>query len=153
MERNIKVIGFLLLIFLSGNAYAACNVTATGINFGIYDVFKTTPLDSTGSVTVTCDETPPPTIKISISRSNNSGSFIPRQMRHATKADFLNYNLFTNASMTEVWGDGTGGTSTVLLKKVSKNKPEIVIIYGRIPPGQDVSAGSYSDTLTVTITR
>jgi spore coat protein U-like protein len=26
-----------------------------------------------------------------------------------------------------------------------------VTVYGRIPPGQDISAGSYSDTVTVVV--
>jgi spore coat protein U-like protein len=34
-----------------------------------------------------------------------------------------------------------------------RNKPPVTItIYGRIPAGQDVPAGTCSDTLTVTIT-
>jgi spore coat protein U-like protein len=55
--------------------------------------------------------------------------------------------------MSVVWGDGTAGTATVVQPKVMRNKPPAAItIYGRIPAGQDVSAGAYGDTLTVTIT-
>jgi spore coat protein U-like protein len=34
---------------------------------------------------------------------------------------------------------------------VFKNQPWTVTIYGRVPPGQDVAVGSYSDLLTITI--
>ena len=67
--------------------------------------------------------------------------------------DGLGYNVFTSPSMAVVWGDGTGGTSTVAMGPVPGRRPlRPVTIYGRIPAGQNVSAGTYSDTLVVTIT-
>jgi spore coat protein U domain-containing protein, fimbrial subunit CupE1/2/3/6 len=89
---------------------------------------------------------------MSIGRSGGSGGFNPRQMRRAGASDLLGYNLYTTASMSTVWGDGSAGTSTVFLSKVNRNHPVTTSVYGRIPPGQNVSVGSYADTLTVTIT-
>jgi len=143
----------VLLSLLFGNAaYAACAVTTTGINFGAYDVFAAVPRDTSGTVTVACDRNPPTDVTVSIGPSPTSGGFQPRRMRHASQADRMDYNLFTTASMTTVWGDGSAGTSTVLLRKVNRNRPVTSTIYGRIPPGQNVSVGAYSDSVTVTIT-
>jgi len=141
-----------LCLLLAGTADAACKVTTTSMNFGSYDVFVTTPLDSTGTLTVSCDQNPPTNVTVAIGPSANSGGFNPRTMRNASTPDRLNYNLFTNASMNVVWGDGTAGTARVVLQKVNKNQPQTATIYGRISPGQNVSVGSYSDHLTVTIT-
>jgi len=143
----------LLLLVSAGDAVAACNVSATGISFGPYDVFAPSPLDSTGSVSVSCDELPPADVVIEIGPSPGSGGFSPRQMRHLSLPDRLSYNLFTDASRSSVWGDGTAGTQTVFLKNVKRQKPPVMTtIYGRIPPGQNVPVGAYTDTLTVTIT-
>ena len=153
MKRIRSVLPILLLLLPAHEARAACNVSATGVSFGAYDVFSPSPLDSTGSVTVSCDETPPADVVIAVGPSAGSGGFNPRQMRHASIPDRLGYNLFTDPSRNAVWGDGTAGTQTVFLKNVKRQKPPVVTtIYGRIPPGQNVSAGSYSDTLTATIT-
>lgn len=155
MKRPGSVLPLLLLLplLLAGEARAACNVAATGVSFGAYDVFAPAPLDSTGSVTVSCDEVPPPDVVIEIGPSAGSGGFNPRQMRHSSRPDRLGYNLFTDPSRSAVWGDGTAGTQTVFLKNVKRQKPPVVTtIHGRIPPGQNVFAGVYTDTLTVTIT-
>jgi len=152
LSSAARFLGFLLCLFLAGEAGAACTVSATAVNFGAYDVFVATPLDSTGTVTVTCDPAPPVDVVIAIGPSGTSGAFIPRQMRSATSVDRLYYNLFVNAGRSTVWGDGAAGTSTVFLKNVKKNRPVVTTIYGRIPAGQDVSVGSYTDSLTVTIT-
>jgi spore coat protein U-like protein len=152
LSSAARILGFLLCLFLAGEAGAACTVSATAVSFGAYDVFVATPLDSTGTITVTCDLAPPPDVVVSIGPSGTSGGFIPRQMRSASSPDRLNYNLFTNAGRSTVWGDGALGTSTVFLKNVKKNRPEVTAIYGRVPPGQDVSMGAYADALTVTIT-
>lgn len=47
-----SVLVFILLLVY--DAYGACTVSSTGINFGNYDVFSIMPLDSTGSITVDC---------------------------------------------------------------------------------------------------
>lgn len=152
MKTFVSLGAAALCLLLAGPLGAACRVATTGIDFGVYDVFVTVPLDSTGTVTVSCDQNPPTDVTVAIGPSASSGGFRPRAMRNALTPDRLNYNLFTNASMSSVWGDGTSGTSTVLLFKVNKNRPQTATIYGRIPPGQNVSVGTYADTLTVTIT-
>jgi len=86
-----------------------------------------------------------------IGRSSNSGVFNPRQMKLATGTDLMNYNLFNNNARTRIWGDGTGGTFTTT-RTVRRNRPVTLTVYGRITAGQDVSIGTYSDTLVVTIT-
>lgn len=152
MKTLGKVIVGLLCMMLGNAAHAACRVTTTGIDFGAYDVFAAVPRDSAGTVTVACDRNPPTDVTISIGPSPTSGGFQPRQMRRTSGTDRLDYNLFTTPSTTTVWGDGSAGTSTVLLTKVNKNRPVTTTIYGRIPPAQNVSVGMYSDSVTVTIT-
>ena len=142
----------LLFLILGSAAHAACRVTTTGVNFGAYDVFAAAPRDTAGTVTVACDLNPPTDVTVAIGPSPTSGGFQPRQMRHASQADRMNYNLFAAPSMVTVWGDGSAGTSTVLLRKVNRNRPVTTTIYGRIPSGQNVSVGAYSDAVTVTIT-
>lgn len=138
----------LVVLFAACEALATCNVTTTNISFGVYDVFSPTPLDSTGIISLTCDEAPPPDVVVAIGQSPNSGVFNPRQMRSAT--DLMDYNVYTDPARTAIWGDGTAGTSTVT-QKVTKNKARLLTVYGRIPPAQDLAVGTYSDTLTVTI--
>lgn len=152
MSSSLRLLATFLCLLPGSEAGAACTVSATGVGFGAYDVFVASPSDSTGTVTVTCDQAPPVDVVIGIGPSGTSGGFVPRQMRSASSPDRLNYNLFVNAGRSTVWGDGAPGTSTVFLKNVTKNRPAVTTIYGRVPPGQDVSVGSYSDSLTVTIT-
>jgi spore coat protein U-like protein len=149
--RILKYLLIILACLPFGEAYAACTVTASGISFGNYDVFNVVALNSTGTITVGCDEAPPPNVTVSIGASPNSGGYVPRKMKHATLQDKLSYNLYMDAAGTSIWGDGTSGTSTVVLNKVKKNKPVTTTIFGIIPPSQNVTIGSYGDLLTVTI--
>lgn len=129
---------------------AVCGVSATGLSFGNYDVFSSVPLDTEGAITVLCDHVPPPTVTISISASTNSGGFDPRAMKFVAENELLVYNLYTDAARTQIWGDGTGNTFTKS-SKVFKNSPWGNTVYGRIAPLQDVTAGTYSETLVVTV--
>ncbi|MEF9438010.1 MAG: spore coat U domain-containing protein [Candidatus Mariimomonas ferrooxydans] len=150
-QKATKIILIVLVLSYANGASAACNVSTTPVNFGSYDIFSTAPLDSTGSITVACDEQPAPTVTIAIGPSPNSGGFNPRQIKLTTGSDLLNYNLYTNNNRTRIWGDGSGSTST-MSKKVKRNKPWTPSVFGRIPPIQDVLAGLYTETLAVTIT-
>jgi spore coat protein U-like protein len=140
----------LLSLLLAGNSYAACTVATTGINFGSYDVFSSVPADSTGTVTVTCN-TPNQLAQLDLGPSPNSGGFNPRRMKHVSAPDLLDYNIFTNASRSTIWGNGTSGTSSISSFLQKKNVPRVLTVYGRITAGQDVRVGSYSEILVVTV--
>jgi spore coat protein U-like protein len=142
---------FFLFLFYSVFAEAACSVNATSMNFGSYDVFSAAPLDSTSNISVSCNRFTL-FVFITIGASPNSGVFNPRQMKLLTGPDLLDYNLYTNAARTTIWGDGTGGTGFGFIFFVPRNGTRNRTVYGRIPPGQDISGGLYTDTLVATIT-
>jgi spore coat protein U-like protein len=62
----------------------------------------------------------------------------------------LGYNLYTTSADTTVWGDGTGSTATVAGTGTGSN--QTLTIYGKIPTGENSLSGTYSDTITATIT-
>lgn len=132
---------------LSFSALAVCSLSGTSISFGNYDVFNTSPLDTNGSIVYRCGNADN-NISISLDRGGAT-SFNPRQMRNGSQA--LNYNLYLDAARTVIWGDGTSGTQTYFIKNPPNNQDVTVPVYGRVPTGQNVSKGTYSNTITVTI--
>jgi spore coat protein U-like protein len=138
----------LLIIIRPATAVGACAFDSTiGVNFGSYDVFNTVATDSTGSITYTCTSVPSP-ITIDLSKGS-APTYIPRQMRKAVET--LSYNLYLDAARILVWGDGTGSTSRYGPVVPLLVLPVTVPIYGRIPARQNLSVGSYTDTITATI--
>ena len=132
------------------SAHAACTVSLGNLSFGPYDPLSSAPATTSGNAVVACNDTPPPTVQIQLSPSSVSGGFFPRRMSNAVGSDTLDYNFYADVGATQVWGDGTAGTAT-RSQKVSKNSPWGVTFYGRIAVNQDVTPGSYSDALTITI--
>jgi spore coat protein U-like protein len=135
------------MLALPSRAAAQCSISVTPVAFGNYNVFTATPLDSTGSVTFQC------LLGIGVSVTLSKGtaptpSFTPRRMKMG--AETLSYNLFRDGGHGTIWGDGTGGTQayTALLVALL---PVTLTIYGQIPAGLNVPAGSYSDTVVATI--
>ncbi|MGB9148934.1 MAG: spore coat U domain-containing protein [Burkholderiales bacterium] len=149
MKRRAEILAAMMCL-ASGIAHGACSIAVTPINFGAYNVFATVPLRSTGTFSVTCNEAPPPTVTISIGPSATTGVINPRQMQQSGGSDVLGYNLFTDSALGQLWGDGVSG-GTVLRQKVTKNKAWNALVYASLPALQNVSAGSYSDSLLVTI--
>ena len=139
-----------IVLFAARAAQAGCFVAAGGINFGAYDVSDRFPRDSMLMLTVSCQENQARDLSISIGPSGNSGGIQIRQLKWAGGIDRLDYNLFSDASRTQVWGDGTAG-SPVVVQGVARSSPKQVMIFGRIAAGQDVSAGTYADVITVTV--
>ena len=65
-------------------------------------------------------------------------------------SDFLNYALYKDAARTQVWGTGMAGGSTLAYNAASKASTNLTV-YGTVPANQDVTVGSYSDTVVATI--
>jgi spore coat protein U-like protein len=149
---------FLLLMALlacwSGRAFAvcptcSCTASATGVSFGIYQPSSATP--STGVVTMSCTVTiGTGSIAYSIDLSAGNGSFAARKMTSGSNA--LNYNLYTTSADAAVWGDGTSGTSVVSDSySITVLTVKNYTVYGLMPASQNIPAGSYSDTIMVTV--
>jgi spore coat protein U-like protein len=140
------------LIAYSTAVQARCDVTSTPLSFGTYDVFSATPVRSSATIGVTCTSGGVQLVTITVGPSIGSGGFNPRQMVQSGGADRLGYNLFIDPGLTQIWGDGTGTGSAVIVN-VSNSQPFNGTAYGIIFARQNVSAGAYSDVLTVTINR
>jgi spore coat protein U-like protein len=123
---------------------ASCTIDSPGLVFGNYDPFIAMPLDSVGSLTVTCDEA----VEYSIALSAGAGSFQARTLV-GPKAS-LQYNLYTDATRTVIWGDGSGGSALVQSQSVGM-VDRVHDVYGRIPARQNVPVGSYNDAITVLV--
>lgn len=146
----------LALLWLGGADSAlalTCSVSAIATSFGTYNPFSAVPLDSAGSVTVTCENLLSILVSYDIQLSSGaSGGYAPRRL--AGPGYQLDYNLYTNAARSSVWGDGSGATAVVsdgYLLAVLFPVQRSYSVYGRMPAGQNVAPGSYTDTITVTI--
>jgi len=67
-----------------------------------------------------------------------------------TLGSVLAYNLYLDSTRLTIWGDGTGGTGT--FSGMGTGSDVGTTVYGRIPAGQNVAVGTYSDLITVTVT-
>ena len=144
----------LLALFFSDLAHAlvtSCSVSASGVAFGIYDPAAPAATLSSGTIAVNCvvsGATGHNPITIAFS-SGGSGTFGSRTMASGT--DTLSYNLYLDAAYTQVWGDGTGGSVTDT-QYVTPGKPAFSsTVYGMMPALQSANAGTFSDTITVTV--
>jgi spore coat protein U-like protein len=150
VNRALVAIAALACALHASSAFAqapSCTISTTPVSFGNYNVFNAAAVDSTGRVTYRCNGT---AANISVSLSKGlSTTYNPRQMSKG--AERLSYNLYRNAARTTIWGDGTGGTQVYTRANPPNNSNVNVTIYGRVPAGQDVSAGNFTDTILATI--
>jgi len=155
---KIRVALSAALSLLSGAAVAAttCTLAVSNVAFGGYDVFSAASLDTSGTIIVTCARSggPNPTVTITIGPGAYGGSTASRKMKMNGGADFLSYNLFRDAGRTAVWGEVPGLDAFTQTLAVPNNSSAqlTATIFGRIPAGQDVSKGTYSDSVVVTVT-
>lgn len=129
---------------------AACTISSTGVAFGAYDPRATGHNNGTGTISVACPTNiTAPVVQLS---TGQSGTYSTRRM--SSGGWTLNYNLYTNSGRTVIWGNGTGGSQSLSLSggTVSGGQRRFSrTIYGRIPALQNVGAGSYGDTMVMTV--
>jgi spore coat protein U-like protein len=139
--------------------------SGVGLNFGNYDDSSSASNDVSTTFSVSCCYTTGSkptvgTISIAIGASTNSGQINTRQMKNSLNADLMNYQLYFTSFGGTIWGDGVSGGSVFTASVASRTKcnrgvdsiPVGSAIFGRIFAQQAVSAGSYSDRLTITVT-
>lgn len=139
---------------LVAHGVASCIVSSSGVALGSYTFNQVGPTDATGNINVSCTLIGIVSLFVNYEirlSAGISGSYAQRQLDSG--ANRLNYNLYSNPARSAIWGDGTAGTATVsdgyLLGLLSTVRDYPV--YGRAPAGQNIAAGVYTDTITVTL--
>lgn len=149
---SLSVLGGMLVIMGGLASAQTCSVTVTPVSFGMYNVFSTTPLWSTGTVTYNCTNQTRVADSITIWMSKGNGtSNNPRQMTGAIYP--LNYYLCQDANCNKLWGDKgfPSDSGPITIPAGTVNQSVSLPIYGKIPEGQDVPTGTYTDTILVEI--
>jgi spore coat protein U-like protein len=126
---------------ISATVASTCTLSATPIAFGTINLNGPAP-SANSTLTINCTKGTPYSISANggLNYANNT-----RSMKNSANTDILNYVLYivsgtqlpVNTSFTN--GTGTGIATTLTM-------------YSSIPPLQNVSAGSYSDIVTLSIT-
>ena len=134
-----------------------CTVATTNMSFVNVNPLAATSAPSTSTVTVSCGGVAGLFVSYSVAFSaGNSGSFATRKMVNG--ANQLAYNLYQDAGLTTVWGDGTGGSQSqsggVTLVALGTYSQSFTV-YGSIPLPQSTVAPSptpYGDSISVNVT-
>lgn len=134
-----------LYIGMTATAPSGCtmNITsASNMDFGT-TTSLTNDLNSSSAIQLEC----PSNTQWQLGLSNGVNAVgTTRRMRN--QSSYVRYELYQDTARTKRWGNtanadtytGTGGATTI-----------VVPVYGKVPAQNDVPAGAYNDTITVTL--
>jgi spore coat protein U-like protein len=129
---------------VSAVVQANCTISAAALAFGNYTGAQN---DKTSNLTITCTNTSP--YDIGLDAGTTSGATVANRSMVDGSNNKLGYALFSDSAEKVNWGN-TVGTDTV--KGTGTGATQTVTVYGQIPAAQYVTPGSYSDTITATLT-
>ncbi len=121
----------------------ACTVSGEPLVFGQIDPLAKQSTDTVASLEVAC----PILTSYSITISHDGDG--QRQMSDGL-GNALAYGIYTDATLSNLWGDGTGGTQPVAGEAGPEGTQHE--IHGRIPAQPYAVPGMYSATLFITVT-
>lgn len=126
-------------------------VSVNTLNFASTSVL---PSNSTATITVQATNTTPYSIGLN-NGANASGS--QRRARLGATTSYLNYGLYTDINHTNAWttttqaGSCTGGAGTCVLG-TGTGLAQNITVYGNVPSQTIPAAGTFTDTVVVTLT-
>lgn len=119
-----------------------CTIGTFDLDFGNYDPTSATATDIAGSVQVRCTKGTAATVTMDLGLNGDRSMAGPG-------ADFLQYDIYSDATRTLSWPDATPGVSvTAALASATVTSLDV---YGRIPAQQAIVAGAYDDTVVATV--
>jgi spore coat protein U-like protein len=122
-----------------------CRIAVSDLSFGGYDplvIHAASSLDASAILTVTCTKGITMNVLVDDGSHESAGA-----RRMASGSQNLSYELYRDASRSSRWERG----NVRALRAGGVFSPTTLGVYGRIPAGQVVPAGSYSDTVTATV--
>ena len=135
---------------ITANVATQCTVTAADLAFGAVDPLGGN-VDQTTTVTVRCTKNTSYTV--GLNAGTTAGATLAQRLM-ANGSDTMNYNLYTDAARTTVWGNSAAAPTWVSGTGAGMGTPQALTVYGRVPSGQtNLAVGSFVETaITVTVT-
>jgi spore coat protein U-like protein len=137
-------------IMVSVTVASTCTVTANPLSFGTYQPGQGA-LSAYATLAVLCTKGAPFTVALSAGTAG--GTVAQRVMTMGTNR--LGYNLYTTATHTAVWGDGSQSSATVSGAGRGLAAGAVTqTVYGQVPDAPanaDLAPGFYTDTVIVTV--
>jgi spore coat protein U-like protein len=128
----------------------SCRVAVDPVVFGS---FSGSRIDATGRVTITCDGKGSNNV-ITIGLTNGrANSFVPRLLS-GPNLENLEYNLYTDADHTIIWGNGQGQTRLQFRRfdfRGTASETAVLTIFGSMPDQALPSPGPYADSISVAV--
>ena len=119
---------------------------ATTLDFGSPGLLAAN-VDQTSTIQVTCTNTT--AFNIGLDKGANGASVTARLMKGGPSNETIQYSLYSDSGRATNWGN-TVGTDTVSSAGIGSSQS--FTVYGRIPPQTTPTPGTYTDTITVTVT-
>jgi spore coat protein U-like protein len=136
---------------VSATVQPNCTTSATALGFGNY-----TPgngaVTANSTITVNCTKGTGYTIWLNPGTTTGD-AYTQRLM--TSGAGTLQYNLYTTAALNTVFGDATGATGADAGTGTGMANALTYTVYGQLPDSatnQASTPGTYTDTITVTVT-
>jgi spore coat protein U domain-containing protein, fimbrial subunit CupE1/2/3/6 len=132
---------------VSADVVENCRVSTRDLSFGVYDPLGSnagSDLDASTSLTVVC--TKGASVRVVLGTGEAQRGHV-RQLSGA--GQFLDYQLYRDSVRTQVWS--TGDLAVQIPSAGGAHAPNILTIYGRIPAGQNILAGTFTDRVTASV--
>ena len=121
-----------------------CTVSATGVDFGAIGILDFA-VDSTGEISVSC----PAGVVYTVGLDGGLASAGPNGRQLSAGSASLSYGLYKNSARSELWGQQ--GDAAGPLSGTGSGTTQVLPVYGRIPAQTAPPPGTYTDTITITV--
>jgi spore coat protein U-like protein len=134
---------------VSATVAKACAIGAANMNMGTWS--GTGDLTGSSNITVKCSTGTGYAVNLD---TGASSTYASRKLVNGT--DLLSYNLYRDSGRTEIWGDGSPGTSNIdgTGTGMADAQNRAIPVYAKILEADLLAAkpGTYSNTITATVT-
>jgi spore coat protein U-like protein len=120
------------------NSTATLNFASSGVINGNHD--------TNSPLVVQCTNTTP--YAVALNKGSTTGATITQRML-VNGAATINYNIYTDTPGGTLWGDGTTGST---VGGTGNGAAQTITIFGRVSAQTTPAPGTYTDTVTVTVT-
>src|SRR5580698_6919915 len=133
---------------VTANIASVCLISNGTLAFGTYDPTSAAVLNGATTLTLTCTLGTPYNIGMGV----GGGTGATTSLRVLTSGvNTLGYKLFRDSARTLNWGN-TIGTDTLAGTTSSSSLLNTINVYGQIPASEAAGSGTYTDSVTVTVT-